>query len=288
MFVFLIAVVAVSAAPVPPTQQDPLLGEICMRAPHVVGLLDNWCSHKVDVCDWEGVTCVPIDLTADVDSKTTARRVAALELIGVPLQIEMPLIMYASTQFRTLNLVNCGLTGDLGLLASGSKVAALDLSRNEQLSGFLSAGALQTLASVVLHGSKLTADIGELLCGSGEPFPHAKFDVSDNNLSGDLSACSGGVGQFDSVSSFNLSRNAFSGRAPVPRRASTYDVSHNEFTSLESVRLEMREAEPFVDSIYSIPPSSSKPKLEHCSVANNRLPIGPSPPLWVQKVKCEF
>lgn len=200
---------------------DPLLEEICARAPHVAAQAENWCT-EADVCKWAGVACL-------------GRIPGSVQLHGIQLDLELPVLSMAATQFFSVSLTDCGLTGDLASLRTSPSMSHLDLSGNS-FAGFVDASLFRSISMLTLKSCGISADVSSVVCAV-EPTTLSRLDLSENRLFGDLSSCIGGGGPMDALDKFNVSHNLLTGRAPVPRNVMTYDISHNSFSAIESPNL---------------------------------------------------
>jgi hypothetical protein len=207
---------------------DPLIAEICQKAPHISSLAANWCSTTVPVCEWAGVTCFDFN---------NAKKELEVFLADLPLSIDVSLEGLKTTELQSVTLNNCDLRGSLRSVRVSPILKRLSLVGNTGLTDFVDAVLLNSLLDLNLKNCGLTADISETLCDIKDPMTVSSIEIADNRLTGDLSRCSGGVGLMHSVRYFNVSGNALSGRAPVPVNSVWLDLSNNQFDSIEEVSL---------------------------------------------------
>ncbi len=204
---------------------DPLIAEICARSPTVASLAQDWCSETVPVCQWQGVQCYTAD-GIDIELEVT--------LQNVPLVLDLPISSLAQTKLQSLVMSNCDVGGSLASIELSSTLKRLDLSSNPRLRDFVTVPTFASLFGLHLVGCGLASDISAVLC-SGQQAMMVRLELAHNELVGDLSACVGGSGVWDSMGVFNVSSNKLSGRAPVPPNSIVFDVSENQFTALEEV-----------------------------------------------------
>jgi len=273
----LAAVLLAGVAALATAERAALLAELCERAPHVAEHADGWCDDAVPECEWHGVHCNPDDSIFEVS------------LRGVPLDLALPLQALRATDVERVELSDCGIEGELGALGELG-VTGLDLSNNTGLEGFVSVASLGRLQHLRLRSCALGIDLAAALgCESdgGAGFAHlSTLVVADNALTGDMTPCSGAALHMATV--FDVSDNALTGRAPVPRAAAVYSVANNRLAALEAEGVELRRVSvPEVEFGGRVlaPAIVDRLAMHRCAVGGNLLV--PDEPAWSATLRAE-
>lgn len=221
---------------------DPLLSELCMRTPHIRSLADNWCSETVAPCQWEGITCFN-------------GRVISVRISNLPIEITLPIEALSTSSIEQLELRGCGIRGPLESIVQSGHLNLIDLSNNP-VTGFVSSELLHSNIALRLSRVQINGTISQILCNQN-PSGLQELDLSENAIVDDLSGCSGLL--LPQLRSLKLQGNSFSGRAPFPPGMIVYNITGNDFSSLET------NVSP---SFYEITDLQGKDKKKKISVPN--------------------
>lgn len=240
---------------------DPLLSELCMRTPHIRGLMNNWCSETVAPCQWEGVTCF-------------GGRVIAVSISNVPIEITLPIEGLSTSSVEQLGLSGCGIRGPLESIVQSGHLNLIDLSNNP-VTGFFTSEFLHSNIAIHLSRVQINGTISQVLCNQN-PSGLQELDLSNNEIVDDLSDCSGSF--LLQLRSLKLQGNNFGGRAPFAPEMIIYNISGNDFSSLES---------GVIPSFYEIADLQGKdkkkkirvPNLTKCDMSQNLF--AESAPMWL-------
>lgn len=224
----------------------------------------NWCSEKIDRCEWQGVRC------------DRQGRLTHLELSDVPLNTALPKTLDAPGAFvRSLRLDNCGLSGEFpATIASVSNLYDLSLARNRITGNLPWKWVMTKIVNLDVSHNRMGGEsaMSPHYGSPGKEYsPLQQLRIAGNEFYENLDRFS--AAQTHRVEVFDISDNKFVGRAPGFQYAAVYNISHNHFSEIETP-----------------PADASKWAAEHSSGLGSPLskcdaggnPFRTEPPEWLE------